>query len=181
MLSARCFVQKSLLVALITNAIPDLHDGWIRLIQLNASRSTSTTKTAPIAATTSPIGRWNNSRRTSPLPLGEGLGGEGDLTKRDIFHYVYAMLHHPAYRERYAENLKRELPRIRWPPTNSPRRTMSSACRAKHWGAHRILHPCPVDTLPSSGNGRTTPMLRRADAGAPDNLSASANSWPTCI
>ena len=34
------------------------------------------------------------------------------VTKRDIFHYVYAMLHHPQYRERYAENLKRELPRI---------------------------------------------------------------------
>jgi len=35
-----------------------------------------------------------------------------DVTKRDIFHYVYALLHHPDYRERYKENLKRELPRI---------------------------------------------------------------------
>lgn len=35
-----------------------------------------------------------------------------DVTKRDIFHYVYALLHDPAYRTRYAENLKRELPRI---------------------------------------------------------------------
>jgi predicted helicase len=34
------------------------------------------------------------------------------VTKRDIFHYIYAILHHPAYRARYAENLKRELPRI---------------------------------------------------------------------
>jgi predicted helicase len=34
------------------------------------------------------------------------------LTRADIFHYVYALLHHPAYRTRYAENLKRELPRI---------------------------------------------------------------------
>ncbi len=34
------------------------------------------------------------------------------VTKWDIFHYVYAMLHHPMYRERYAENLKRDLPRI---------------------------------------------------------------------
>jgi predicted helicase len=37
--------------------------------------------------------------------------GEG-VTKRDIFDYVYGLLHHPLYRERYAENLKRELPRI---------------------------------------------------------------------
>lgn len=36
----------------------------------------------------------------------------GEVTKRDVFHYVNGMLHHPGYRERYAENLKRELPRI---------------------------------------------------------------------
>ena len=34
------------------------------------------------------------------------------ITRADIFHYVYALLHHPAYRTRFAENLKRELPRI---------------------------------------------------------------------
>ena len=38
------------------------------------------------------------------------------ITKWDIFHYVYAMLHHPLYRERYAANLKRELPRIPYAP-----------------------------------------------------------------
>ncbi len=35
-----------------------------------------------------------------------------DLTREDIFYYVYGVLHHPDYRTRYAENLKRELPRI---------------------------------------------------------------------
>ena len=34
------------------------------------------------------------------------------ITKWDIFHYIYAVLHHPKYRERYAANLRRELPRI---------------------------------------------------------------------
>ena len=34
------------------------------------------------------------------------------ITAVDIFHYVYAVLHHPAYRTRFAENLKRDLPRI---------------------------------------------------------------------
>lgn len=33
-------------------------------------------------------------------------------SKWDIFHYVYAILHHPQYRGRYAENLKRDLPHI---------------------------------------------------------------------
>ncbi|MCK5743365.1 MAG: DNA helicase, partial [Caldisericia bacterium] len=34
------------------------------------------------------------------------------ITKWDIFYYIYAMLHHPGYREEYKENLKRSLPRI---------------------------------------------------------------------
>ena len=34
------------------------------------------------------------------------------ITKWDIFYYVYGVLHHPEYRAKYAENLKRELPRI---------------------------------------------------------------------
>jgi predicted helicase len=34
------------------------------------------------------------------------------ITKESIFHYCYAVLHNPAYREKYALNLKREFPRI---------------------------------------------------------------------
>jgi len=34
------------------------------------------------------------------------------ITKESIFHYVYAVLHDPVYREKYAQNLKREFPRI---------------------------------------------------------------------
>jgi predicted helicase len=38
------------------------------------------------------------------------------ITKWNIFHATYAVLHHPEYRTRYAANLKRELPRIPFPP-----------------------------------------------------------------
>jgi predicted helicase len=38
------------------------------------------------------------------------------ISKWDIFHYIYAVLHHPAYREKFADNLKRELPRIPFAP-----------------------------------------------------------------
>ncbi len=38
------------------------------------------------------------------------------ITKDDIFHYVYAVLHDPIYRETYAINLKREFPRIPFYP-----------------------------------------------------------------
>jgi predicted helicase len=41
---------------------------------------------------------------------------DDSITKEDIFHYIYALLHHPEYRERYAANLKRELPRIPFAP-----------------------------------------------------------------
>lgn len=34
------------------------------------------------------------------------------VTKDDIFHYVYGLLHSPEYRERYAADLKKQLPRI---------------------------------------------------------------------
>jgi predicted helicase len=37
---------------------------------------------------------------------------DAKITKWDIFYYVYGVLHHPQYRAKYAENLKRELPRI---------------------------------------------------------------------
>jgi len=41
----------------------------------------------------------------------EPLGG-GDLTPEDIFSYIYAILYSPTYRERYAEFLKIDFPRI---------------------------------------------------------------------
>jgi len=38
--------------------------------------------------------------------------GKKGITKEAIFHYVYAVLHNPAYRKKYELNLKREFPRI---------------------------------------------------------------------
>ena len=38
------------------------------------------------------------------------------ITKWDIFHYVYGLLHHPTYRERYQANLKRDLPHLPYAP-----------------------------------------------------------------
>ena len=44
------------------------------------------------------------------------------ISKWDIFYYVYGILHHPGYRERYVLDLKRNLPRIPFAPlaTKSP-------------------------------------------------------------
>jgi predicted helicase len=43
---------------------------------------------------------------------GAAKGKASKITKEAIFHYCYAVLHNPAYREKYAQNLKREFPRV---------------------------------------------------------------------
>lgn len=43
--------------------------------------------------------------------VGKGKGAR-KISKEAIFHYCYAVLHDPLYREKYAQNLKREFPRI---------------------------------------------------------------------
>lgn len=37
---------------------------------------------------------------------------DDNITKWDIFYYNYSILHHPDYRDKYRENLKRNFPRI---------------------------------------------------------------------
>ena len=43
-----------------------------------------------------------NAHRNEPSP-------------EDVFHYVYAVLHAPSYREKYAEFLRRDFPRVPFP------------------------------------------------------------------
>ena len=58
------------------------------------------------------------SGEPSPPPSPSGRGSKTpdqaarQITKQAIFHYCYAVLHDPVYREKYAQNLKREFPRI---------------------------------------------------------------------
>lgn len=40
------------------------------------------------------------------------FSGAKNLTKEDIFYYVYGLLHSPDYRERFADDLRKSLPRI---------------------------------------------------------------------
>ena len=60
--------------------------------------------------------RKTGATSDSPSPARGGRcpkGGWGQsIDKQAIFHYVYAVLHDPVYREKYAQNLKREFPRI---------------------------------------------------------------------
>jgi predicted helicase len=56
--------------------------------------------------------------------------GDPKISKWDIFHYVYAVLHHPQYRERYAANLRRELPRIPFVGAEVTRLTLKPGAKA---------------------------------------------------
>lgn len=56
------------------------------------------------------------------------------ITKEDVFYYVYGLLHSPDYRERYADNLSKELPRIPRVKTASDFWAFSKAGRdLAHW------------------------------------------------
>ncbi|TIQ22780.1 MAG: DNA methyltransferase [Mesorhizobium sp.] len=67
-----------------------------------------------------PLGHSPSGPSDRLLPRKEGKKGRPReataLTKDDIFHYVYGVLHDPVYREKYALNLKREFPRIPFYP-----------------------------------------------------------------
>jgi len=53
-----------------------------------------------------------------------------EITKEDIFYYVYGLLHSNDYRDRYADNLTKELPRIPCVKTYADFRAFAEAGRA---------------------------------------------------
>lgn len=71
------------------------------------------------------------------------------ITKEDLFYYVYGILHSPDYRERYADNLGKELPRIPRVATAADFWAFSEAGRKLgdlHVGYERVAeHPASVE------------------------------------
>ncbi len=63
--------------------------------------------------------------------------GDDSISKLDIFHYVYGLLHHPGYRERHADSLKRELPRIPLAPDFARFRDAGKELARLHLGYER--------------------------------------------
>ncbi len=60
--------------------------------------------------------RRENIPDAAQIAFWKAYGGDESISKWDIFHYVYGLLHHPGYRTRFAANLKRELPRVPFAP-----------------------------------------------------------------
>jgi predicted helicase len=72
------------------------------------------------------------------------------IAREDIFHYIYALLHHPEYRERYAANLKRELPRIPFAPDFHAFATAGKELARLHVG-YESLDPWPLIRIETKG------------------------------
>lgn len=76
--------------------------------------------------------------------------GRKGVTKDAIFHYVYAVLHDPIYRETYALNLKREFPRIPFYPDFATWAAWGEALMALHI-SYEDVAPWPVERIEASG------------------------------
>lgn len=91
-------------------------------------------------------------------------GHDGDpITKEAIFHYCYAVLHDPVYRQKYAQNLKREFPRIPLYP---------DFWRWAHWGAQLMALHIGFETVAPHA-------LTRTDV--PDTKARAANQAPKAL
>ena len=74
------------------------------------------------------------------------------ISKEDLFYYVYGLLHSPDYRERYADNLSKELPRIPRVKTAADFWAFSQAGRAlAEWHLnYETVQPYPL-TIEAKG------------------------------
>jgi predicted helicase len=97
-------------------------------------------------------------------------GGKPAITKDVIFNYVYAVLHDPLYREKYALNLKREFPRIPFYADFPQWAAWGEQLMALHIGFETVA-PWPLQRLDapderSRAAGLSPKTILRADAEA---------------
>ena len=81
------------------------------------------------------------------------------ITKDDIWHYVYGLLHAPDYRERYRADLSKDLPRIPFAPDFGAFRDAGAELAALHLGYEN----CPEYKLPVDINGTGDSVYRLSD------------------
>ncbi len=111
--------------------------------------------------------------------------GDAAITSEDIFYYVYALLHKPDYRQRFTQNLKRELPRIPFAP-DFHRFAAAGRALAELHVDYLALAPWPLSRTRLSGGtlrveamrlGRDQRSLRYNDTLTLAGLPAAAFSY----
>ena len=78
-----------------------------------------------------------------------GTYGDEGIAKEDIFYYIYALLHHPEYREKYAADLMKMLPRIPLVKGFWDYSRVGCALSKLHLG-YESVEPYPLDEVASS-------------------------------
>ena len=104
---------------------------------------------------------------SSAVALGLTLDHEGDLEgtfgPADVFHYIYAVLHSPAYRRRYADFLKSDFPRV---PVTSRRALFAQLVRLGRRLAMLHLMEATGELMPafSASGGNRVDRVRHTPA-----------------
>ena len=106
-------------LALISNAIPDLHmNGDSQCFPLYLYEPSESGTESPNAnlfpQAANPQGKYQRRDGISDAGLQHFQSfypGES-ISKQDLFYYIYGLLHSEDYKTRYADNLSKELPRI---------------------------------------------------------------------
>jgi predicted helicase len=87
-----------------------------------------------------------------------------DVTPETLFDYIYAVLHAPKYRERYAEFLKSDFPRIPYPDDEKTFNALV-AQGAKLRALHLMESPAldiPITTYPVDGDHAVEAMNKNS-------------------
>lgn len=110
-----CVTDGSKQSSLITDSLPDLHFiGDSQCFPLYWYDENKGEQAVSLFGTTNEE-RWIQRDGITDWCLQEvrsRFAGARSLTKEDIFYYVYGLLHSPDYRERFADDLRKALPRI---------------------------------------------------------------------
>ena len=85
--------------------------------------------------------------------------GDDTITAEDIFAYVYAMLHDPAYRQRYEVDLRREFPRVVFQEDFAWWAQQGRELLDLHIG-FETAEPWPLERLDQNGVTPTRAILR---------------------
>lgn len=101
-------------IALMTNSLPDLHfNGDSQCFPRYLYSSGSAEIGDMFSGTDAPNSRVDAISDAALMHFQSAYGAEGqEITKDDLFYYIYGILHSEDYRSRYANNLGKELPRI---------------------------------------------------------------------
>lgn len=179
--------------ALMTDALPDLSfwgSGQGQFFPRYTYVESGGDLFAEAAMTTSGSAAYTRVDNITDATLASYRAKYGEaVTKDDIFSYVYGLLHSPDYRERFAVDLKKMLPRIPQVPTVEDFRAFSDAGRALselHVG-YESVEPYSLEehwavtpeTLDEAERYRVTKMKYGGKAGAWDKTVVKYNGYLT--